>query len=638
MVDERDDLTRLVMDRWEAGSRVLSEERRNYWLNFAFYHGMQWVQWSDTRSSVVLHPDLANQDRMRITVNQIQPRINHLVGRFTQRKLSFEVIPTAADDATMQGAKLAEFLLEAERQDYGWEDHRVEGIYNTFFGGVAAVAIDWNPKRQPWLTTSDDALGTGGPTLRPLSVAEFCLEPGTRNWRDSTWWVSLQALPPEQAREVYGLGYTPKADGTASTLPMRHMIQAGTHRELNHELTLVYTMFERPTEKNPDGRRVIVVGGKRAFTGKWNLPFTELNLQLFRQQPLPGRWSGSTCMSAARSPQVAYNSIESIILEHAKRAGTARLMVPYGSLDDPSILTDEAGEIVDYNPFEGQKPHYLEAPEVSRYLFMKGEKIEADLDNILHTNEVSRGVAPGDRNSGLALSILAERNDSPLSTMAHDQANGWARLARFALMIYEAKTPEVRQTVIPQADGVPLPLRWNGATLQGQHRVNVPLESTSPQSKAALVAQMVELKTSFPEAFGEIPAEHLAQMLDTPSSKALAQVGNPDALRARKENQLLVAGEVPMPEPFDDHDRHMVEHNRFRKSDKYLALPAEFRRTVDAHIMAHQRLQEEELERQMNLNQISPGLAGMPQADAPLGSMTAEAEQAALPPGQERVA
>lgn len=627
------DLVALVKDRWEKGSRVLDEERYNYWLNYAFYHGQQWIQWSKARNTVVRHPILDAQDRMFVTVNQIQPRVNHLVGRFTQRNLSFEVTPTAPDDATMRGAKLAEFILKAEHDDYGWGDVRLEAIYNAFFGGVSAVALDWNDDRTPWLTSSGDMTGTGGPILRPLSIAEFCLEPGTRYWREATWWVSCQAYPPEQAREALGLGYTPEADGSNTNLPMRYTLNAARGTATNTDMTLVYTMYERPTAKRPEGRRLVVAGGRLAFAGKWNLPFDELNIQPFRQQALPGRWSGSTCVSAARSPQMVYNHLKSIILEHAKRAGVARLMVPVGSMDDPTILTDEAGEIVPYNGFENQRPHYMEAPEVSRYIFGEVEKAEAELDSVLHTNEVSRGVAPGDRNSGLALSILAERNDSPLSTMAHDQASGWARIGRLVLQMYEAKARDIRKTMVPQDGGVPLVLEWNGSTLQGQHRVNVPLESTSPQSRAALVAQMVELSRSFPQMFESVSPEHLAQMLDTPSSKALAGVGHPDVLRAREENSRLMAGEIPFPERFDDHDLHIREHNVFRKSSKYLALPDELRKTVDAHIEAHQRLVEEELELQANINAIRPGLAGMPQADAPIGSMTAEAEMAALPPG-----
>ena len=43
------------------------------------------------------------------------------------------------------------------------------------------------------------------------------------------------------------------------------------------------------------------------------------------------------------------------------------------------------------------------------------------------------GEAPGDRNSGLALSILAEKDETPLGPMAMNQQRGWQSIAEMVL-------------------------------------------------------------------------------------------------------------------------------------------------------------------------------------------------------------
>jgi len=613
-------VAQLVSDRWERSDNALVEERRNYWINLAFYRGHQLLRWDPVRRIAEMRADVeTGSQRVQTVVNKIQPRLDHLVGRLAAKPLAFEVPPTAPDDSTVAGARLAEQLLSAEHDDDWWESTRREGLYNTFFGGVAAVSVEWDPKAQRWLTDNDQMAGSGAPKLRPLSVAEFALEPGSRRAQDSTWWISCIAMPPEQAREHYHLGYTPKGDATTAYSPLQRTLLRERGAGLGVELTNVFTMFERPTDRRPEGLAAVVINGNVVYRDKWPFPFTDLNLHLFRQKPLPGTWTGATMMTAARSSQVAYNFVRSIILEHAKLAGNARMLVPHGSLDAEQDLTDEAGEIIEYYPLDGAAPHFMTPAELSRYVYQQGDIIERELDDIMHTNEVARGIAPGDRNSGLALSILAERNDSPLSTMAQDQANGWARIASQVLRLYGEHVTEQRTATV-WVGGVPQELRWNGVALRNQYRVIVPLESTSPQSRSARIAQLMEIKRSFPEVFAGTDPNHMAQMLDMPAAHTLAQLADADVARATKENCLIAAGEVVSPEPYDDHARHIAEHNRMRKSDAYLYAATEIREVMDLHIEAHQRLVEEEAISQAALNDAVPGLGGLPQGNEPIGS------------------
>lgn len=622
---DEDKTAQQVLERWRRADRVLSEDRRNYWLNYAFYTGNQWIWWDPIRNIVqnALPSTAYETDRVRITINKIQERVNQLIGRFTDKPLVFEPLPSSADDATLSGAKLAQYVLEATKLECGWEAIRRENIFNTLMGGTSAVVIEWDGSQGEQLMinqTNQDVIGTGEVTLSPLSIAEFSVTPGSRRWQDAPWWVGCTAVPPEQAQEHYNLPKKPEADAGGAYSPLQRSMMESRGIDVDSELTAVYVMYERPNKKQQNGKRAVVINGKTVFEGEWNLPDNKLNIEVFRQQSVPMRWTGTTICTAARAPQISYNAVFSTIIEHAKLAGNTRLLVPFGSLSEDTNLTDEPGEIVNYYAVDGQKPDWMQSPDLPRWLTNLPDILESQLDGILHTHAVSRGEAPGDRNSGLALSILAEKNDTPLGPMARDQAEGWGNLGTKVLDLYSSKAIELRKKVVFTENGVPIPFEWNKDRLHGQTRVTVPLDATVPQSKTATQALLTNLAQSFPGFGSMIDNDKLIRMLDLPSSKMLSEVLDHNIRRAQKENDLMSVGEVVIPETWEDHAKHMAEHNRFRNTDTYRYAGQEIRQMVDAHIDAHQRLVEEEAVRQAELNAIQPGFGALPQADEPIGS------------------
>src|SRR5690554_1385862 len=116
MMKKKDGPAELLQARWKKGDDALREDRRNYWLNAAFFEGHQWVTWDPNRNLVnnFAVPE-SESERVRLTINKIQERVNQLVGRLVQRNLSFEGSPTNADDGTLEASRLASAILDAER-------------------------------------------------------------------------------------------------------------------------------------------------------------------------------------------------------------------------------------------------------------------------------------------------------------------------------------------------------------------------------------------------------------------------------------------------------------------------------------------------------------------------------------------
>jgi hypothetical protein len=387
--------------------------------------------------------------------------------------------------------------------------------------------------------------------------------------------------------------------------------------------TLVYVYYERPTSRGP-GCVIHVVNGKVVLQeDEWPFPFKHLNIALFRQNKIPTSWVGHTLLTPARDVQYAYNRARSTILEHMRKAANARLMIPAGSVDDADMITIDPADTLEYNSEIGE-PHWQTAPEVPRWISGEAAQLEAEMDDIFHTHQTTRGEAPGDRNSGLALALLAEKDDTPLGPMAKDQSMGWGRIGEMTLALYRMNAESsgiTRNVMLITEQGVPHQVTWNAKDIDEKPIVLVPIDATMPRSKLATQSMITSLAQQFPMVFQNVDARSISKMLDLPDPKLFLSQQNPDMAKAEWENGLLMQGVPVIPEDFDVHDIHINIHNTERKSPAYELADPEVKQLIDAHIMAHVQYMSNEVAATMaQADQESMGMTPDPGVMAALQS------------------
>lgn len=638
-----------VKDQWVRADRALAEQRRDYWLNLAFFQGDQWVFWHKGQNTV--NEWDPGDGRVRLVVNRIRPNLTTLLSKLQKRELAFEVQANGADDASMGGAKLAEHLLEATRNDQMWEQVRGDELFAAYLGGTSAVAVEWDPNAGEQLAIdpeTSEPVNEGQVTLSALAITEFTLEPGTRYWMDSRWFIMCRAMPAAQVKDHFKLKDTPQPDASASAGPLQRRLWAERGYPANAELTNVYTFYQRPSKGNEKGRYAVVVNAQTVVDKPWPFPFKSLNLYPFRQAKIPKRWTGDTLLNDARSLQVAFNHARSCLSEHMKLAGNARMAISDGSSLTSEDFSDLPGEHIFYDGTTGSPPTWIAPPTLPRWLVDNATKLSGELDDLIGVHAISRGQAPGDRNSGLALSVLAEQDESPTGLLAHDQSQGWGYIASLILKCWEGLVAEYRETSVTGPGGVPSSRRWTGSMLHGQTRAKVPLDNVLPHSRMATQAWLLNIMQQVPalgQALQSDPAA-LAKLIDLPAADKIGALVDADCAWAQEENMLMIDGQIPslgddpFPMPFDDHAKHIAEHNRLRKQPAYVYADAKVRRIVDMHITAHENLVLQEMEQQRQLNALIPNAGAMPQAHEPAGSAVPPdfAEQMASmapPPGAQ---
>lgn len=609
-----------VKDEYQKALRGTIEERRNFWLNHAYLLGKQWLWWNQSEKRVEEMPK--DENRVQATFDRLLSNTSTLMAKALQKDLTFEVNPTAADDATILGARTGESILESTRVEHDWEQKREENLRAAWEGGISAIAVDWDPTAGREIA---DNLYEGDTIESVLNITEFVVEPGTRYAERARWWVKAQAIPPHEVQARYQMAKTPEADATASVSPFNQRLM---QTELI-EFTLVLTYYERPNFLCPEGRVAVVVGEEFVENKTWPYPFKDkLNLAVVRETPIAGKWTGETKLSIARPVQALLNAGMSTIIEHMKLAGNARLMVPESSVDLINTMSDLPGEPLLYAD-GGTQPNYLSPPPMPSWEIELPTQLMNQIDDIMGVHAISRGNTPvNSPDSGYALSILAEQEDTPIGRLVKEMALAWSKVGSICLEMFEANVSETRTAVVHTPSALPQTVKWTGKDLMGQTNANIPTDAVLPRSRAAQqqwAEKMLEM--------GMITS--LAQLTvigQLPGSKDIMQAVEPDIAKAQRENHSFAEGRVIIPAVFDDDHKHIEQHLNFAKSPRFEAMTPAQQENLLNHIQAHGNSAAHKMGNAVARGNVAPALASVPRAD---GGPTIAADQLPPDPGMQ---
>jgi len=607
-----------VNEKYQEAARTIVAEVQDYWLNSAFLVGKQW-SWYNRHTNQLEEWRADDPERVQAVMNRLWPASRTIVSKLLQRQLTFEVMPSAPDDATMRGAATAEAVLSDTALRHRWEDIRTKNAWGTWKGGTAAICVDWDPSAGVNVGTlrgedGETPVYSGDTVETPLTISEFVVEPGARDPERARWWIKAQSLPPEQVQRTYGLKKAPEADATYGVGTLQQGLLAVEHQTGNQKpkLTRVLTYYERPSADSK-GMIAVVIGNKFAVDPKpWPFPFTDrLNLAVTYETEMENRWTGETVVSMARPVQVLYNLALSNVAEHMKNAGNARMAVPQSSVNLIESLSDLPGEMFPY-PDGTAAPTWLSPPQMPNWWAEWPSRLAEEMDDLLGVHNVSRGQAPANIESGYGLSILAEHDSTPVGRMVKSEADAWSKVGTMVLELFASQVKERRQSMIRAAGEVPEAVTWTGKDLFGQTQAVVPVDAILPRSRAALMAMAEKLVQ-----MGLVQdLETFSALAELPEQRDMLDRARPDAAKARRENSMMALGRVQIPADFDDHTVHIAEHNVFRKSARYEKMTPELQAVVDDHIQAHSTMAGELAGQARQGAAIDPMAAAIPQADS----------------------
>ena len=601
-----------VEELYDESARHIMGPMRSYWLNHAFVRGLQWLKWNQAVTRLAEQPE--GRDRVQAVFNKIRANQRTIIANLTQRALSFEVTPTGPDDESVRAARLGEAVLRDLSRSQRWEVIREEHMSATCKGGTGALLVEIDPDN-------------GMPNVKPLSLAEFMVEAGSRNAETARWCIKVEALPPKVVKALFGLRKVPPPDAHSGLAPFQHRMlhqSWGSSNATLPELTKVLTYYERPMGTSKGGYQVII-DGKVVQKGAWPYPFEDrLPIAIARETVEENQWWGTTYLDDVRKVQVILNGIWSGIAEHARELGTIRALFPASAEPFVEEMTDKPG----FQPWPDgvELPEYLEQPKLENWYESVLDRASMMIDDIMGVHEVSRGIAPPNIESGSGISMLAEKDASPTGRLIKETARCWSEVAQMCLQVYQ-KTQTKERTVTVDAGFGPERFPHKGSDLSQEFEVNVPRDEIEPRSRIGMIQQadkMLEM------GLIQSPAQYV-RIAELPSYDSLIAGISPQIAKAKRENSELARGTVTNPEWHvdDDHQIHIEEHKAFMTTKRWELLPEKIQELYKNHVQMHKTYMAEGQARDI---QMAGARAQAEQAMAPV----AEAGQAgSINPAQQ---
>lgn len=564
------------------------------YLNISYYLGKQWVKTEGTSNRLVEPP--MEPWQVRYVANKVQPIVRTELAKMTKNKFVMYVNPATSDNNDIRAARVAEKVVE-------WAEYELElqalDRDNCLWGlctGISFVKPYWNPSKG---RKFDDGTGTtiheGDIDCCVVPFFELKFDTSCSDWKDVKWVCHDKVRTIDYIKDTYGVEVQAESGLTVSNLYEAKLSTLSTtgngsgYNKLD-DSAVIHEYWEAPSGEHPNGRRITTCGDKILFYdddigfGESDDTERELPFFPFYHIKVPGRLM-PTCLVEQLIPiQREYNKSRSQIIENKNLFGNPILIAPRGCLEEEP--TNEPGQFIEYNPIG--KPEYLTPPPMGTEIYKNIEILNSELEFVSGQHETSHGQTPTGVTSGTAIGYLQEQDDTKLAPSIANFIACKQKYMRYLLKMIQ-KNYDLERTVRVAGENKKVEtLHFKGSDLTSVDvRIN---ESTMYQtSKAAMqdyVIKMVQYGLLVPT--NDRDRQLIMKVLEFGIIDDVYSEYEQDSAQAQTENDKFQSGDIsPDVRDFYNHDAHVKEHNKFRKSEMYMELPPELKAVIDAHIEQH---------------------------------------------------
>lgn len=613
----------------EEYRRRMSERRPwelQWRLNLEFINGNQYLDINPVTQKIEEIPKLYWYQEREV-FNQVAPIVETRIARLTRQEPIMRVRPASNDDADISAAKVSSMLLNS-----AWHDQDMGLVYHEFVTwleacGTSFLKVTWNPNRGrvivrdvvPDLEPDDGRPNTEGPETpkeadplfgksgaRLVELREGDIEtvvvPPFEIFPDSAWRPGLEqcrsiiharAYHVDEIEEMWGVKIEPE-EVEALTLQRSSTGLGGlgysasgtrfaTHRLKNHAVVKEY--YERPSKKYPQGRFIVVAGGKTLHAGP--LPYligqdAQPEFPFIRTVsiPAPGCFWGKSIVERLIPLQRRYNALRNRKAEYLNLVAIGQWYEPEGTLPDDTELNNAPGNRIRYIPGpNGIRPEPVQFPSLPASFEREIETLLAEFTAISGVSELSRfSEAPPGVKSGVALSIAQEQDDTRIGMTAARIAEAITKLGKYWLRLYRQFVQEPRILRTVGRDREIEVMDWNASYLRSDDVIieNSAALAESPAQRRQMVFDLLSAGLFNRPENSPLDPEMRRKVFELLEYGHWEGASEDDSAlqksRARRENRLMMQGQSVQVMDFDDHLIHIQQHNRMRMSAEYEAL------------------------------------------------------------------
>lgn len=629
-------------DRWKMFKLPFEG---NMFLNLAFYYGYQWSFYNLAMGELSEIDNPAG--RIRVTSNQIQPRVRNLLAKMTKNRPIEEVVPDDWTEEALFSASVSRALLrrwretmnedeldkatalwmltiadcfrkigfdpdEGPKQKYDKIEEFMEYAgFNPETGLSEMQGIGFRPNTEENFVEYN----TGEIFDDVVPAFEVFLPEYATDMKSTRELLHVKLMPISEIKTKWGrraanVNKVDKVD-LSSSFQQRLLGMASPEigamsgiskiiRAAAEELTYVYEYWKKPCRDYPNGLLAICAG-----TDAKGVLYAEDNpyLKAFEDiEPLkelegiawvhfgcieaPGRFWNISPIEPMRPLQVEYNKTITDIVQNRATVGRNKILAPKTARIDRREFANIHGQLIEYHGIK--EPNILPAVPLPVQVERETERNRQDMDTISGSHEVSRAEAPSGVKSGIAINYLLEQDDTTFAPIIRNFEFGKRKVAIMKLAIARYFYSDVRLIKSAETEGPADIMAFRSEDITANIRI-VP-GSAMPQSRAALQATYMDLfglGAIIDDQGRPDPIKLFNLLKHTMPIEAMSEEETLDISRAKRENMLLMNGTEVLPQPWENQIIHIAEHNKFRKTERFYKLSEYIKKNFEMHITIH---------------------------------------------------
>jgi len=616
MQDQKDSVLNEVKDKYSTGKKKYKLPYEKTWfINHAFIMGQHYISYDDVSRTFIV-PPAPPQHRRRAVINWPLAYFRRTKSKLAGGSPVMSVYPATPEAEDQDRAELATMLL-----DYEWDRLSIKAKRQQLVGwaltaGTAFYHPYWDASAGP---SAEDETGEvvrrGELGIEVVSPFEVVIDPFAVDMESARWVVWTKVRPISWVKERYKNTEELKPDTeNSATLYERKMqdvigvfgfmhwsednFQTSSGDKAKPDTILVHQYWERPSQKHPRGR-LVVVAGNTVLLDRDNPYDGDLPFIKFSEIEVVGRFWGMSVVEQMVPLTRNLNKARSEQMEN-RLMSRPKWLIPRVCKHNKAAFTEEAGELIEYTAGpRGERPNIENPSPPSGAHIDDIRQTTLELQEITGWHEVSRGMLPSAETSGKAIQLLQFADDTQIAATMRQLEIADEQLSRWLLKLANMFYAEERMIRVVGDDKVAKVASLRGEQLTGKSEgidyfdVRIQ-EGTGFYRSREQARNEIQWLISVGLLNPQIPKDQrrIARMIRMGTVEDTVDEDKLDADWARQENKLMANGNAleGYPQHFENHEIHLAEHRAFQKSDKYRQLASQIPTIVELferHTAAH---------------------------------------------------
>lgn len=556
--------------------RLITEDKREWALNRAFYRGNQWAFWNPVSTQVETLPVAENgraRNRVRITDNQIMSGVNYWVAQLVKTKPVIGATPDSGSDRDIKSAQMAESLFEDKWEDLGMKS-KLQSALNNAALSQGYWKISWDPLAgksmkfmldphsgqpisdeqvadifrdqlqqqaqqagmdpQEVLQQYEKTIQVGEIRIDVMPGENVWLDLAANNFEDINYAICKHAMDPDEVKARFGVDVTANSAPTEPDIPVMFTRRSEQRPKTTRD---VYVIYVKKCPAVPQGAYVawIEEPNQILYQSAWPYPFDDIPLVKFPGYERPNSPLDEPITTQVRPLQKELNRSISQIIQHKDLTLKPQMIAPVNSLRER--ITDEPGAVFQFNPVGGMEPKWRDMPGLPQYVFAHLDRIQQRIDEKYNKLPSKRDSMPARVDAGYSIELLQEAVADQLSPITNRIEVALAKAGKLIALYAQAYYTEPRLIKIRGAGGSVQAKRFVNSDIAGGFSFHAEAETGLPKSRAGRQQRIMELVDK-----GILRPDQAIKHLDIADLKGLAAQFQADEDQALREHDKLIQG------------------------------------------------------------------------------------------------